>query len=93
MKKGLTNQYLCIRNEDIDAYYERARMLSVEEQSSVQARNFKKETLAQIMNVRDGDMKTFREKFGHGSADSIAFLCGRYETSADACGAGNFQMR
>ena len=36
-------------------------MLSVEEQSSVQARNFKKETLAQIMNVRDGDMKTFRE--------------------------------
>lgn len=23
--------------------------------------NFKKETLAQIMNVRDGDMKTFRE--------------------------------
>lgn len=61
LKKGLTNQYLCIRNEDIDAYYERARMLSVEEQSSVQARNFKKETLAQIMNVRDGDMKTFRE--------------------------------
>ena len=52
---------MCIRNEDIDAYYERARMLSVEEQSSVQARNFKKETLAQIMNVRDGDMKTFRE--------------------------------
>ena len=33
LKKGLTNQYLCIRNEDIDAYYERARMLSVEEQS------------------------------------------------------------
>lgn len=61
LKKGLTNQYLCIRNEDIDAYYERARMLSVEEQSSVQARNFKKETLAQIMNVRDGDIKTFRE--------------------------------
>ena len=43
LKKRLTNQYLCIRNEDIDAYYERARMLSVEEQSSVQARNFKKE--------------------------------------------------
>ena len=27
----------------------------------MQARNFKKETLAQIMNVRDGDMKIFRE--------------------------------
>lgn len=61
LKKGLTNQYLCIRNEDIDTYYENARLLSPEEQSQVQVRNFKRETLAQIMNVRQGDMSTFRE--------------------------------
>ena len=49
LNRGLTNQYLCMRK------------LSPEEQSDVQIRNLRKETLAQIMNVRQGDTSILRE--------------------------------
>lgn len=61
LNRGLTNQYLCMRDEDIATYYENAIMLSTEEQSNVQIRNLRRETLAQIMNVRQGDMALLRE--------------------------------
>ena len=61
LNRGLTNQYLCMRNDDIETYYQNARILSPEEQSDVQIRNLRKETLAQIMNVRQGDTSILRE--------------------------------
>lgn len=61
LKKGLTNQYLFIRNDNEQNYYANARLLSVEEQSDVQANQFKRETLAEIMNTHPGDLTTFRE--------------------------------
>ena len=78
---------ICACNEDIDAYYEGQRMLSVENRQ--RAGETLKETLAQIMNVRDGDMKTFRE-IQYGVLAALRSY-GRYETSTDAYGAGNFK--